>query len=590
MKILQNKFDDNRVIMSQMKFISDADRAVEDALVGLKCAYPALYVDKKNRIVLSNQISKNRVALLSGGGSGHEPFSIGFVGDGMLSGAVAGLVFASPPTRTISAAIRALAEQNGNSGVLVIVMNYTGDILNFGLALESARSENIDAEMVVISEDCSRINEEVQGAGRRGLCGNCFIFKIAGNMAKCGIKLSYIAAECRQINDFMSTLGATVSSCTVPGVGSLFSLGPDEVEIGLGVHGEIGTCRRKLCTIDELVNLMVSKIAQSLHLAAGSNVCVVINNLGSISHLELGIICNKVYNCLTESQITTCRLYSGSFMTSLDMAGFQISVLNITEHPEWLEHLDSNTSAPGWPSTCISIPIPMNENRIAIKNNNLELNKIGPKLSANEASLFEKCLCSIANVFIQKEEFLNKLDTFSGEGDIGSALRRFSECILQNMPKLDLEYPAVCFFHMSRLMQNIGGQSCTLYSILLASATRYLASTSKMDWLKMWKSSLDSLVCYSKAKIGDRTMVDVLVPVYDTFCNNITNKKEVLTAFEEAVNVGKINCEKTRFMKARASTSSAENEEESDEVECGAFATTLWLEAIHRTIHNYFFE
>jgi dihydroxyacetone kinase len=225
------------------KLINSPERAVDEALAGLVAVYPGLRLMKDHRIIIRADIddlkAQNKVTLLSGGGSGHEPAHAGYVGRGMLTGAVAGSVFASPPPDSILAALRAISSPAGS---LMIVKNYTGDRLNFGIAAERARNEGMKVAMVIVGEDTA-LPSDNKSAGRRGLCGTIFVHKIAGALAEKGHSLDEVLAAAQEVANDIATMSVSLSPCALPGHKASFSLGEDEMELGLGIHGEAGTQR-----------------------------------------------------------------------------------------------------------------------------------------------------------------------------------------------------------------------------------------------------------------------------------------------------------------------------------------------------------
>ncbi|NXI36004.1 TKFC cyclase, partial [Galbula dea] len=286
------------------KLVNRVASCADDALAGLVACSPGLKLLQGHRVVLRADLEaiRGRVALLSGGGSGHEPAHAGYVGKGMLTGVVAGAVFTSPAVGSILAAIRAVT-QAGAAGTLLIVKNYTGDRLNFGLALERARAEGADVRMVVVGDDSAFAAPKK--AGRRGLCGTILIHKVAGALAEAGVGLNEIVEKVSAAAKAMGTLGLSLSPCSVPGSKPTFHLADDEMELGLGIHGEAGVRRMKVLPADEAVETMLEHMtnpsnASHLPLSPGASVVLVVNNLGGLSCLELGIVAGAAVRCLGE--------------------------------------------------------------------------------------------------------------------------------------------------------------------------------------------------------------------------------------------------------------------------------------------------
>jgi dihydroxyacetone kinase len=290
------------------KLVNDPASAVDQAIDGLVMTTQTLVRLHGHQVVVRRDvddvITGGHVAILSGGGSGHEPAMVGYVGSGMLTAAVAGAVFTSPPLTSILAAIREIGRGN-KAGVLLIVMNYTGDRLNFGLAQERARLEGIKVQMVVVGEDCA-LPVTQKTAGRRGLCGTILIHKIAGAMAEQGRSLEEIVTAVEAAASHMGTMSVSLTACSVPGKGPSFTLKADEMELGLGIHGEAGVKRAKVQPADEVVAVMLDHLMSSqsyLSLTAGDQVAVVVNNLGGTSRLEMSIVARAVIQYLGEFHI-----------------------------------------------------------------------------------------------------------------------------------------------------------------------------------------------------------------------------------------------------------------------------------------------
>ncbi|XAR53153.1 Glycerone kinase [Bertholletia excelsa] len=358
------------------KLISNPNDVVTDFIEGLVETYPALqYLDglPEVKVVLRADVSSSthdKVAVISGGGSGHEPAQAGFVGEGMLTAAICGDVFASPPVNSILAGIRAVT---GTMGCLLIVTNYTGDRLNFGLAAEQAKSEGYKVEMVIVGDDCA-LPPSRGIAGRRGLAGTILVHKVAGAAAASGLSLADVAAEAKHASEMVGTMGVALSVCTLPGQVTSDRLGPGKMELGLGVHGEPGAAVADLQPVDNIVSHILRQILSTetnyVPITRGNRVVLMINGLGATSAMELMIAAGKAVPQLQlEHGLNVVRVYTGSFMTSLDMAGFSISIMKADQGI--LERLDAATKAPYWPVVVdgprppAKIPVPIPPSHLA---------------------------------------------------------------------------------------------------------------------------------------------------------------------------------------------------------------------------------
>jgi dihydroxyacetone kinase-like protein len=312
------------------KLINNVEDVVTDELAGVAAAHPDLVrVDFATQIVVrADAPVAGKVGLVSGGGSGHEPLHGGFVGKGMLDAACPGAVFTSPVPDQMLAATRAV---NGGAGVLHIVKNYTGDVLNFELAAELAQGEGINVQAVVIDDDVA-VKDSLYTAGRRGVGGTVLVEKIVGAAAETRMPLNAVAALAKKVNANVRSMGMALTSCTVPANGKpTFALGDNEMEIGIGIHGEPGRTRLKLASAAEIAQLLVNPILDDLPFRAGDQVLVFMNGMGGTPLMELYIMYNEVAKILRGRQITIARNLVGSYITSLEMAGCSVSILRLDD-------------------------------------------------------------------------------------------------------------------------------------------------------------------------------------------------------------------------------------------------------------------
>ncbi|KIL08430.1 dihydroxyacetone kinase [Clostridium botulinum] len=326
------------------KLINNPDNVLSDMLEGIVAAHPEYLkkLDNANVLVRSEK-AENKVAIVSGGGSGHEPAHGGYVGFGMLDGAVCGEVFTSPTPDQVYEAIK--ATDNG-SGVLIVIKNYTGDVMNFEMAKEMAEMEGIKVEQVVVNDDVA-VENSLYTAGRRGIAGTVFVHKIAGAKAENGGTLEEVKDVAEKVIENVRSMGMSLSSCIVPAAGKAnFTLGEDEVEIGMGIHGEPGTHREKISTADEVAEHLLSKILDDIEIVNGDEVAVMINGLGSTPYMELYIVNKKINQLLKDKGISIHKTFVGEFMTSLEMAGCSVSVLKLDS--ELKELLDAKANTPGF--------------------------------------------------------------------------------------------------------------------------------------------------------------------------------------------------------------------------------------------------
>jgi phosphoenolpyruvate---glycerone phosphotransferase subunit DhaK len=329
------------------KFINDPETVVPEALAGIAAAHPGLVrVDLENQLVLrADAPVRGKVGLVSGGGSGHEPLHGGLVGLGMLDAACAGAVFTSPVPDQMAAATRAV---DGGAGVLHIVKNYTGDVLNFRMAAELAEDEGLRVESVVIDDDVA-VQDSLYTAGRRGVGATVLAEKLAGARAEQGGTLADVAGVARKVNERSRSFGVALTSCATPASGTpIFDLGPDEIEVGVGIHGEPGRRREKLAPANEIVGMMLDPILEDLKPAGGSSVLAFVNGLGGTPLLELYLLFNEVSKQLGEQGVSVGRSLVGNYITSLEMAGASITLLALDDELTALWDAPVKTAALRW--------------------------------------------------------------------------------------------------------------------------------------------------------------------------------------------------------------------------------------------------
>ena len=331
------------------KIINRPEHVIEEMLQGLVVLHPGSARLPGHKVMVrtdAEQTRDSQVAVISGGGSGHEPAHAGYIGTGMLSAAVIGDVFTSPSSDSAFAAIKAVS---GKAGALLVVKNYTGDRLNFGLAAEMARAEGISVEMMIVDDDVALKGTE-QVTGARGLAGTVFIHKLVGAAAAEGKGLAELVVTGRMAVESLATMGVSFSAGTSPTVGKpSFELGADEMELGLGIHGERGVKRTNLQPADELTETLLTEILKRGKFGNEKRLAVMVNNLGAATEMELAIVARHATSLLENRGFTVERIYAGTFLSSLDMAGISISLLGLND--ERLRWLDAATTAPAWPNT-----------------------------------------------------------------------------------------------------------------------------------------------------------------------------------------------------------------------------------------------
>jgi len=569
------------------KFINRPEDVVEEMLQGLAILHPGSIRLPGERVLLRadiEQVRESQVAVISGGGSGHEPAHAGYVGGGMLSAAVAGEVFTSPSSDSVLAAIRAVA---GSPGALLVVKNYTGDRLNFGLAAEIARSEGISAEMVIVDDDVALKGTE-HATGARGLAGTVFIHKLAGAAATEGKSLPEVVAICRAAVASLATMGVSFSAGTAPAVGKpSFELGEHEMELGLGIHGEPGARRTQLQNADELTETLLTEILKHGSFGKEQRVAVLVNNLGATTQMELAIVARHATCFLEARGFTVERLYAGTFLSSLDMAGVSISVLGI--NTGWLGWLDAPTAAPAWPN--VPRQRPGKPNTHVVPEANTDEPSLAGDSNQSEAGIKARQVIEAAcNALIGAEAELTEMDRITGDGDLGISMARAARAILVSLellPSNNISQTLKALGHTLR--RELGGSSGPLYGVLFLRCGNVLETyqatyeaTSEEIGLSQWAAALEqgcaAISQMGGAKPGDRTMLDALDPFVNALreeADGIPQHEAVLAAVEAAER----GAEATAQMKPRLGRSSYLGDRVLGTPDPGAKAVAIWLRA-----------
>jgi dihydroxyacetone kinase-like protein len=329
------------------KLINKADDVVREELQGIEAAHPDLVRVQydPNVVIRADAPVQGKVGLISGGGSGHEPMHGGFVGMGMLDAACPGEVFTSPTPDQMHEATKAV---NGGAGVVHIVKNYTGDVMNFDMAAELARSEGIEVESVLVDDDVA-VQDSLYTAGRRGVGTTVLMEKIAGAAAEERRSLADVAAVARKVNEQGRSMGMALTSCIVPAAGKpTFELGDDEMEIGIGIHGEPGRERMKMKTVAEIVEMMATAVVDDLPYASGDKVLAFVNGMGGTPLIELYVVFNELNKFLKGRGVEISRNLIGNYITSLEMQGFSITLLKLDDDLTKLWDAPVNTAGMRW--------------------------------------------------------------------------------------------------------------------------------------------------------------------------------------------------------------------------------------------------
>ena len=441
------------------------------------------------RVVLRRDWQRDRVALVSGGGSGHEPAHAGFVGRGMLTAAVCGDVFASPSVDAVLAGILAVT---GEAGCLLIVKNYTGDRLNFGLAAERARALGKSVSMVIVEDDVALPDLDRP----RGVAGTLFVHKIAGALAEAGESLDAVTTAAEGVIGKIASLGMSLDTCTVPGSEKDDRIEPGKAELGLGIHGEPGVEQIDYSDAAQAMRLVSERLAE--HQGDGSH-AVLLNNLGGVTALEMAILANE----LAGGALAECLDWivgPAGLMTSLDMRGFSVSILPVDEAER--EALVAATDAPAWPGlNALS----------AVHQVDLSDDLGQPHFEASADAEREALITRCCEILIGAEKELNALDAKSGDGDTGSTLAGAAKALENAVGSLPLADSTELLRAIStELSQSMGGSSGVLLAIFFSAAAD--ASADGKNVVPALQAGLARISDVGGARVGDRTMIDALDP------------------------------------------------------------------------------
>jgi triose/dihydroxyacetone kinase / FAD-AMP lyase (cyclizing) len=561
------------------KFINRPEDVVEEMMQGLAVLHPSSARLSGHKVMVradAKQAHVQQVAVIAGGGSGHEPAHAGYIGIGMLSAAVAGEVFTSPSSDSVLAAIKAAS---GEPGALLVVKNYTGDRLNFGLAAEMARAEGISVEMVIVDDDVA-LKGTVQATGARGLAGTIFIHKLVGAAAAEGRSLADVTAMGRAAVESLATMGVSFSAGTSPAVGrASFELGEHEMELGLGIHGEPGVKRMRLQTADELTETLLAEVLKHGRFGDEKRVAVMVNNLGATTQMELAIVARHAMSFLESKGFSVERMYAGTFLSSLDMAGISITILGVND--EWLRWLDAVTTAPAWPNALKQHPgQPQAQTAGEVSTIVSSPTGRGPQSEAGRKT--KQAIEAACMALLGAEGELTEMDRVTGDGDLGTSMERAAKAVQGAVGSYPLDDVPATFRAIGHtLRRELGGSSGPLYGVLFlrcGSVLEKSGATGLAKWAEAVDQGCRAISELGGAKPGDRTMLDALDPFVKALKKGGGGKasREAILAAVEAAERG---VEATTRMKPRLGRSSYLGDRVLGYPDPGAKAVAVWLRA-----------
>ena len=514
------------------KFINDPADVERQVVDGYVKAYPSLIAKAADDIVVRAHAKRDKVALVSGGGMGHEPAHLGFVGSGMLDAAVGGAVFTSPAVDRVAAGIGAVAP--GNKGVLLVIKNYTGDAVNFKMAEQAAKEDGFNVDHVVVDDDVA-VQDSTFTVGRRGVAGTVFVHKCAGAAAETGADLPEVKRVAEKVIASVRTMGVAIEPCTVPAAGKPgFELADDEMEMGVGIHGEPGVRRAAMEPVDAMVDEMLEKILGDIDYS-GHEAAVMVNSSGATPPYELAIVNNRVHDALTSRGIPVWRTYMGPYMTSLEMRGFSISILRLDE--ELKELLAAPAQAPAWVEGSVAREV-ADAAPAAAKVLEQKAEVADGGVADEATGLLCRVLSEVADVISAHKDELTELDMPIGDSDHGINMARGFEAVREQLPVLEKGgVPAALRTAGMTVVSKVGGSSGPLYGTIL----RKLGITAK----KMGGLTLDSFTVgldagfkgiqeLAGAKEGDKTMLDAMAPAIRSLERSVEMHQGVAEALDAA--------------------------------------------------------
>ncbi len=585
------------------QFVNDVSSCVSESLEGMVLTSfgNLVLVRDKNVILLNPKSDRNRgkVAIVCGGGSGHEPAHSSFVNQEMLSAAICGDVFASPSVGAIVDGIRALVGNSEKSpkGVLVIIKNYTGDKINFGMACEILSSEGVLLKKLIVADDVALPETK----DRRGVAGTVLVYKIAGalasqqqdNNADMQQQLNEVFEIAEKVNSNIHSMGCALSSCHRPDGSEIFTLPEGEMEIGVGIHGERGVSRMPVKPSDEIVTILIDKIlaAKQQHEtednSSSKRMVLLTNNLGSASGLEMGIVHRKAISYLSEKGYEVCRAYCGMYMTCLDMRGISLTLLTVVDDT-FLDLLDvggSDFTKTDWkpdsdyslsPSSIYIDALMSPEDNI-----NSDSSKSDDTVDQELMNIIEK----VCYAGINARKTLNSLDRECGDGDTGDTLATGSNAILNNIKHFSSSNTNLAFRRIAECLTNsIGGTSGPIYAVFfIRAAAEFSSPTNSKEWKSMskWADAIQNGITgieeLGGCSRGDSTLLDALYPVLEAV-KKVSHDSEV--AAERIVQAAKDGAENTRNLEAQAGRARYVEGKGLGRIDPGAFAVYLLLKAL----------
>ena len=582
------------------KIINKPENLVVEMANGLIMAHPELEFLSKYKIIKKRTINEDKVSLISGGGSGHEPAHAGFVGKGMLDAAVCGDVFASPSQIQVYQGIK---EAAGQKGVLMIIKNYSGDIMNFKNGAALAIEDGIQVEYVRVADDIA-VEDSLYSVGRRGVAGTIFVHKIAGAAAEEGKNLMQVKAVAEKAANHVKSIGAALTSCTVPAKGTpTFTLGMDEIEYGVGIHGEPGIRREKMISADELAVQMINDLLKDFE-KEGHNlaeVAILVNGFGGTPLQELYLFNNSVMREMHNRNIPVYRTFVGNYMTSIDMAGVSLTIMKLDDELKAL--LLSESSAPafkvdGYVENAKYIdPIDTVEEKKVSFSTETSLDHAVMKDRVLTLENMIYLIDKMSEVIIQNEVPFCELDSHAGDGDFGMSVakgfkqlkREWSTILAQESLTIGKFLDACSMV----IMEYCGGASGPIWGSAFRAAgkaTRDKHQLSIQEFADMLQAAVKGIQATGErsfgraAEVGDKTLIDALVPCADAWSDYAVAGNDFKIAFEKGAAAAVDGAKYTETIVARMGRAGTVGERSLGYPDAGAYGLGVIFTELSRSL------
>ncbi|WP_271808845.1 dihydroxyacetone kinase subunit DhaK [Clostridium beijerinckii] len=550
------------------KIMNKAENVVMEMCNGIAMAHTELEFVRKYKVMKKKNINKNKVSLISGGGSGHEPAHAGFIGKGMLDAAVCGDVFASPSQIQIYQAIKATCSEKGT---LLIIKNYSGDMMNFKNAAYLASEDGIKVDYIKVDDDIA-VQDSLYTVGRRGVAGTVLVHKIAGAAAELGLSLEEVKKIAEKAVSNVRSLGFAFSSCTVPAKGTpTFEIAEDEMEFGVGIHGEPGIKREQIATADELAERIINSILKDMKIDGTNNeeVALLINGFGGTPLQELYLFNNSVTAELAKRNINICRTFVGNYMTSIDMQGASVSLMKLDGQLK--ELLSEKCDAPSFK---VSGPVDAIEYTALQESDDAE-NEVtfGAEASEKFACINNEkinldnmiyIIDKMSEIIIKNEVPFCELDSHAGDGDFGMSvakgfkqLKREWKQILSEEHKTIGEFLNACSLV---IMEYCGGASGPIWGSAFRAAGKQVSEKTELtvsEFAEMIQAAVRGIQATGErsfgrgAVVGDKTLIDALVPCADAWIDCAKVNINFKEAFEIGAKAAVEGAKKTEEIVAR---------------------------------------